>query len=530
MPLHDLEQLVVTIDKDSAPRIFHYGEDFLLEDLPPGTRVIYPPPPMKGLENVDAAIRYAINHPHGKPPLHALLEPGMKVTIAIDDISLPLPPMKTPDARQRMLEIVLQTLADYGVDDVHLIIALGVHRRMTDAEIKRCVGSKIFNAYHPDRLYNHDAEDPEGITELGTTDDGYYVALNRRVVESDLLIYLNVNFVPMNGGHKSVGVGLCDYRTLRNHHNPSVLRKTESYMAPSRSHMHDIYRSIGDFINEHLNVFHIETVLNNRMYDDTLDFLSRNEDHFSDLDWLKFDGLRLTLKNLPRGAKNKVMMKIPAPYDVIAVNAGATDPVHKRTLETSFSQYSVSVKGQCDIWITGVPYISPYNVNSLLNPLLVQVMALGYFFNLNRGTPLLRKGGTIILTHPCFDDFDPDHHPSYIEFFNRLLPETTDALTLHKKYEREFAENPSYIDRFRFGNAYHGSHPFFMWYWGERGRQWANRVIVAGAENARVPELMGWEHAASLSEAIAMAQANFDGSPEIAVTHIAPTFLCDVTP
>ena len=33
------------------------------------------------------------------------------------------------------------------------------------------------------------------------------------------------------------------------------------------------------------------------------------------------------------------------------------------------------VEGQADILITGIPYISPYNVNSFLNPLLVQVMA-----------------------------------------------------------------------------------------------------------------------------------------------------------
>lgn len=530
MALHDLEQLVVTIDKDSAPRIFHHGEDFLLEDLPVGTRVIYPPPPMKGLENVDAAIRYAINHPLEKDPLHAMLEPGMKVTIAIDDISLPLPQMKTPDVRQRMLEIVLQMLADYGVDDVHVVIALGVHRRMTEAEIKRTVGSRVFRELWPERLYHHDAEDPEGVTELGTTPEGYYVGLNRRAVESDLIVYLNLNFVPMNGGHKSVGVGLCDYKTLRNHHNPSVLRKTETYMEPKHSYMHGIYDSIGRFINSKLNVFHIETAVNNRMYDSQLDFLARNEDHFTDLDWLKFDALRFSLRNLPRTAKNKLMMIFPAPYDVIAVNAGATEPVHAKTLEASFKQYSVPVQGQCDVWITGIPYISPYNVNSLLNPLLVQVMALGYFFNLNRGVPLVRKGGTLILTHPCFDMFDSEHHPSYIEFFNRLLPETRDAMELHKKYEREFAENPSYVDRFRFGHAYHGSHPFFMWYWGERGRQHLGRIIVAGAENSRVPEMMGWEHSGSLSEAIAMARADYGGTPDIAVTHIAPTFLCDVTP
>ena len=59
------------------------------------------------------------------------------------------------------------------------------------------------------------------------------------------------------------------------------------------------------------------------------------------------------------------------------------------------------VHGQADIVICRVPFISPYNVNSILNPLLVQVMGLGYFFNLYRGMPLVKKGGVLILTHPA---------------------------------------------------------------------------------------------------------------------------------
>jgi hypothetical protein len=58
------------------------------------------------LPNREAAIRYAINHPIDAKPLYAQLEPGMRVTIAMDDISLPLPPMQTPDLRQTMLEVV----------------------------------------------------------------------------------------------------------------------------------------------------------------------------------------------------------------------------------------------------------------------------------------------------------------------------------------------------------------------------------------------------------------------------------------
>src|SRR5260370_38427407 len=87
---------VLYIDTDSAPRIIPSGEDFILEDLPVGTRVIYPKPPIKGLPNREAAIRYALNHPHETEPLYSQLYPVMRGTIALDDITLPLPPMATP--------------------------------------------------------------------------------------------------------------------------------------------------------------------------------------------------------------------------------------------------------------------------------------------------------------------------------------------------------------------------------------------------------------------------------------------------
>ena len=79
-------------------------------------------------------------------------------------------------------------------------------------------------------------------------------------------------------------------------------------------------------------------------------------------------------------------MRVPAPYELIAVHAGAAEPVHDKIAgEATTSSTAVPVEGQADILISGIPYISPYNVNSkALNPLLVQVMALGYFFHMYR--------------------------------------------------------------------------------------------------------------------------------------------------
>jgi hypothetical protein len=527
-PRYKQDDTVVYIDRSSAPRLLFYGEDLLLEDLPVGTRVIYPKAPMQGLANPEAAIRYALNHPEQSDPLFAQLRPGMRVTIAMDDISLPLPPMRTPDVRQQLLEIVLELLAAHGVDDVHLIVANSLHRRMTAAEIRRMVGSKIYNAFAPDRLYNHDAEDPDGIVNIGHTKHGEVVNLNRRAVESDLVIYLNINLVPMDGGHKSVGVGLCDYATLRAHHEPQTIRDSDSYMDPPRSALAHKCNRIGRVVDEHLNVFHIETALNNRMYDGQMAFISKNEDNYTEFDRLKLEGLKWALSKLPRAAKRKLMQSVPAAYELVACYAGKTEPVHDKILQRNFEQYAVKVRGQCDILVVGIPFISPYNVNSILNPLLVQVMALGYLFNFYRGKPLLKKGGVLVLAHPCHDDWDHEHHPSYIEFFNRLLPETRDSFVLREKYEREFAENPSYIGMYRRGHAYHGAHPFFMWYWGENGRQHIGKIIVAGAQNAHVPALLGWERADSVGEALAMAKGYAGPSPEITMLHVPPILITDV--
>ena len=520
---------IVTIDTDSAPRILFYGENLLLEDLPIGTRVIYPKRPLAGVANPVAAIRYALNHPFNMDPLHALLEPGMKVTIAVDDISLPLPIMSTPDVRETILTIVCQMLADHGVDDVHIIIATSLHRRMTEREIKRMVGNKVYNAYWPDRLYNHDACDPDGMVVLGKTRHGELVETNKRASDSDLCIYVNINFVPMNGGHKSMGVGLCGYESLKAHHTPKAIVDSDSYMDPKNSGLSHSIERIGKVVDEHIKVFHIETTLNNRMFKGPLDFLMKNEDDFTESDRLKFQAMKWTLDRTPFAMRREIFMRAPAAYEMTGCWAGSTEPVHEKALQKGFDQYAVEVEGQADILITGIPYICPYNVNSkALNPLLVQVQALGYFYHMYRNKPVLKNGGVLIITHPCSDRFDPEHHPSYIEFFNRLLPETRDAYTLETKYQDEFAYNPSYVEMYRRGHAYHGAHPFYMWYWGQKGREQVGRVIVVGADNITVPELLGWETADSLAEAISMGQSTMGRSAQITMLHHPPLLISDV--
>ena len=155
---------VLSVDDRTPPLLVHSGESLRLERFPEGTRVIYPPESLPGVDDVDATIAHALENPEGSEPLRALLRPGMKLTIAFDDLSLPLPSMKAPDVRGKIIEQVLTLAAAAGVDDVELIVATALHRRMTAEEIRHVVGERVFRSFWPDgKLYNFDAEDPENL-------------------------------------------------------------------------------------------------------------------------------------------------------------------------------------------------------------------------------------------------------------------------------------------------------------------------------------------------------------------------------
>ena len=449
----------------------------------------------------------------------------MKITIAVDDISLPLAPdgdaRHPPDgARGRSRA----ALGDHGIDDIHIIVANSLHRKMTEREMRRMVGTEIHDAFYPDRYYCHDAEDPDGLVSLGETRHGETLRINRRACESDLVIYININLVPMDGGHKSVTVGLCDYSSLTHHHEPQTIIDSNGYMDPARSELNHKCVRMGALVDEHLNVFHIETVLNNRMYTDQLEFLGKNEDDFTELDRMKLKATTWTTSKLPRADEAGLLSQHPVPVrDDRLLRGNAPSRSTRRRSSAASSSTPSRSRVSATSSIVGVPYISPYNVNSILNPLLVQVMGPGYFFNLYRGKPLVREGRRAHSLPPVLRRVRRRTSIRATSSSSTgCCPRRDDAFDLREKYEEEFANNPSYIQMYRQGNAYHGAHPFFMWYWGENGRRHVSKIIAAGAENQHVPELLGWDRAETLAEAIANARSHLGRSAEITMLHLPP--------
>jgi hypothetical protein len=67
-----------------------------------------------------------------------------------------------------------------------------------------------------------------------------------------------------------------------------------------------------------------------------------------------------------------------------------------------------------------------------------------------------------------------------------------------------------------------------MWYWGENGRQHVGKVIVAGAENNHVPEILGWDRTDTLAEAIDSARGFMGRGAQISLVHLPPILQTDV--
>ncbi len=524
---------VLNVDRQTPPILFHHGEGFRMEKLPVGrSRVIYPAEPLHGIEDPDGAIVDALLNPIDDDPLPTLLKAGMKLTIAFDDISLPLPPMERPDVRQRIIEAVLDMAAAAGVDDVHLIAALALHRRMTEAELRHAVGDRVYEAFAPDgTLYNHDAEDPEGMVILGRTDKGEHVQMSKRAAESDLVVYVNINIVSMDGGWKSTATGLSGYDGVKAHHNVDTMRNSKSFMDQDNSELHRSNWRQGDIIKANgPRIFQIETTINTNTFGNSgpLSMLQKREWEWSMRDRATFTAMNAGLERMSSANRRRVFHSWRAPYELTSVQAGEVEAVHRKTTEMVYKQHLVPVEGQTDVLTMGLPYLTPYNVNSIMNPILVMVQGLGYFFNLYRGKPLVREGGVLIMSHPTPWEFHPVHHPSYIDFFEQVLADTTDPVEIEKKYEKQFAEDEWYRHLYRTSHAYHGVHPFYMWYWGSHAMEYLGQVIVVGGDPRAVRRL-GFKPASTLQDALEMATDTVGPAPTITHMHNPPILMADVS-
>jgi len=467
-----------------------YGDRHITAKLPERTRIVRSTVrTMSPLPDPAKAVRDALENPISHEPLSRLVGPKSRVTIGFDDPIGFAPTQKQPDFRGVAIKVILEELNRHGVDplNIRIVCAVGLHRKWTTRELGTLVGEDLAYKLGPSRLFNHDAENPDGLVCLGETKRGQEVEVSRLVMESDQFIYVSNPWSPFNGGWKSAVVGLSSYRSIRHHHRPFPKASGKSTMDPKRSAFPKLLNEMGDVIERELaakgrRFFIVEAAMNNAV-----------------------------------------------PQELVHVVAGHPPETHVKTLEVLQTQHVVNVRGQSDVVVYGMGNNrDPYSKFSTINPILVRNLGMSYSFGLFQNVPLVREGGIAILVHPCLPQFDDTKYPSYVEMFDKLLPRMQDPFELWDLYAEEYAHRPEYIHTYRYGYGFHGVHPLILYGQGAYGFRYLGRVFLAGAMDSAAVGLLGFEPFRTVEDAVDEAERSLGKDCTVAYPAMEESFICNV--
>lgn len=222
-----------------------YGKDTVEVSLSEQNLIgVYSPRDVPAVSDVKAEIKRALAHPIGSPPLRELVKGKKNVVLVADDITRLTP-------TQVIIPVLLDECNAAGVTDdmVTLVIALGTHRFMTDEEILTKYGEETVRRI---RIKNHPYKDLSSMVDLGVTDNGGKLLINRDVYEADFKIGIG-SVVPHHipgyaGGAKIVQPGVSGEETTAYTHLLSV-RAPRSYLGvlenPVREEMDLMARKVG---------------------------------------------------------------------------------------------------------------------------------------------------------------------------------------------------------------------------------------------------------------------------------------------
>jgi nickel-dependent lactate racemase len=400
-----------------------------------------------------AAVREAFARPLGLPRIRELVPANGRVLIAFDDPTVP----SFGPVRRLAIEAVLDELAEAGVPETNarLVCANALHRQWTSEELARVLGQELVERFG-ERLSCHDAEDPDNLVQLGTTASGYDVEVHRGVVESDLTVYVNAQcHMGFGGGWKSVAVGLSTWRSIRWTHTPDGMS-----MSVRHNRMHEVFNEQGEYL---------ESKLGKRIF--------------------KFETVLADATKVGRCWAGGVRETRAAALEV---------------LEQRHPPRRSEAPEQADVVVYGVPAWSPYATFAKMNPILTLISSgLGYLGGYIEA--LGKPGCSVIITTPCPEEWDREHHAPYPEVWERVLPETKDPYEISERFGEEFATRQDYIEKYRRHFAFHPIHAILATHPLKRLRH-AARVYVAGALDPQVPEHVGFIATPTVEDAIAQAE------------------------
>ena len=226
-----------------------WGKGTMTIPLPENWRLMgtLTPPSSPALESPAAELRHRLRDPIAARPLRDRDLSRSRIVIAVEDGSRPTPVREFFGAlREELLAAGAQQ------ENLSLLMALGVHRPMTQQEVEDKVGKENLQGL---RWFNHDAKNPEVLGSLGATSRGTPVAFNRALLESDLILVVGGiephALLGFSGGVKMLLPGCASAETIACNHLQGVsptrfdLVGVDPEASPMRLDMEEAARMLG---------------------------------------------------------------------------------------------------------------------------------------------------------------------------------------------------------------------------------------------------------------------------------------------
>ena len=451
---------------------FEYGQGTVSATLPDYTDVFIPgvtvpDPPAIPEERLEEETLKSLRNPIGMPPLSELAHPGSKVTIVFPDRVKG--GEQATSHRKVSIPLILKELYSAGVEkkDILLICSNGLHRKNTEKEIRGVLGDELFNEFWPShQIINHDSEDYEHLVDLGVTDQGDPVLMNRYVYESDLAILIgHVQGNPYggySGGYKHCATGITHWKSIASHHVPSVMHREDFTPVNGQSLMRQKFNQIG---------MHMEKCMGKKFFccDAVLDSKSRQ-------------------------------ISIWSGYAAEMMPLSWVDADRRTYVKWAEKKY--------DILVFGMPQFFHYGDGMGTNPIMMAQALSAQVIRLGR---VMSDKCVIICQSLCNGFFNDALWPYTRKMFEQFKHDEMNILPDMNRQGEYYATDEEYVRMYRYANAFHPFHGFSMISCAHIAEMKTSAIYITGAKDPGYARAMGFKTRATIEEALADAMRKYTG-------------------
>lgn len=451
---------------------FEYGHGLIEADLPENTDVFIPgetivDPPAMPEEEIEEKTLESLRKPIGMEPLSKLAKKGSKIAIVFPDRVKG--GEQTTSHRKVSIKLILNELAEAGVEkkDIMLICSNGLHRKNTDQEIRGILGDEIYSQFaYTNQIINHDSEDYDHLVDLGVTDSGDPVIMNKYVYDSDVAILIGHTqgnpYGGYSGGYKHCSTGITHWKSIASHHVPKVMHRDDFIPVNGKSLMRTKFDEIGQ---------HMEKCMGKKFFccDAVLDTKSRQ----------------------------------------IEINSGYAGEMQKQSWLTADQRtYVPFAEKKYDVLVFGMPQFFHYGDGMGTNPIMLMQAISAQVVRHKR---IMSDKCVIICASHCNGYFHDELWPYLREMYEMFQKDYMQTLPDMNRYGEYFATNAEYIRKYRYCNAFHPFHGFSMISSAHIAEANTSAIYIVGAQEPGYARGMGMKTRSTIEEALEDAKKKFVG-------------------